>query len=102
GIGLGELLEQLPPLIRGHADANVGNGHLDPVAAVDRQSGLFFSVRVACDCRDFQLRTYSTISSTWPITALLGLARRAATILTFLYLGSANPSAPIQSGSCNF
>src|SRR5262245_23273064 len=33
-IGLGELLEQLRLLIRGHADAAIGNGHLDPVAAI--------------------------------------------------------------------
>jgi hypothetical protein len=31
-----------------------------------------------------------------------GLAKRAATILTFLYVGSAVTSSPIQSGSVNF
>ena len=35
GIGLGEFLEQLRLLLRRHADAGVGDGQLDPVAAVD-------------------------------------------------------------------
>jgi hypothetical protein len=35
GIGLGEFLEQLGLLLRGHPDAGIGHGDLDPVAAVD-------------------------------------------------------------------
>src|SRR5262249_61841527 len=34
GIGLGELLEQLGLLLRGHADSGVGHGKLDRVASV--------------------------------------------------------------------
>src|SRR5262249_32438924 len=34
GIGLAELLEQLGLLLRRHADAGVGNGKLDEVAAI--------------------------------------------------------------------
>src|SRR5262249_38850902 len=34
GIGLGELLEQLSLLLRTHADAGVGDGKLDEVAAI--------------------------------------------------------------------
>src|SRR5262249_30387410 len=34
GIGLGELLEQLSLLLRGHADTGVGDGELDEVAAI--------------------------------------------------------------------
>src|SRR5262249_47120849 len=34
GIGLGELLEQLRLLLRSHANAGVGDGELDEVAAI--------------------------------------------------------------------
>src|SRR5262249_44277761 len=34
GIGLGELLEQLCLLLRRHANAGIGDGELDPAAAV--------------------------------------------------------------------
>ena len=34
GIGLGELLKQLRLLLRRHADAGIGDGQLNPVAAV--------------------------------------------------------------------
>src|SRR5215469_4032161 len=34
GVGLRELLEQLCLLLRGHADARVGDGELDEVAAI--------------------------------------------------------------------
>src|SRR5262249_57132711 len=34
GIGLAELLEQLCPLLRSHANAGVGDGELDEAAAI--------------------------------------------------------------------
>src|ERR1700730_10151033 len=38
GIGLGEFLKQLAQLLRGHADAAIGHGKLDPAASVDELS----------------------------------------------------------------